>query len=654
MNEWTTLCAKSLTELSLYLVVDLFLRSMKQHVAPWSAVDVTVLYAATTSSFMAGYNLTMQLHRDVTFLREEAYEEKGTGTEVRKGFKDQFETTLERQQSDMVALFVDDIVFINDLRVDAVELDMFVNNPQIFSMSLRLHPGVTFFYSGNSSSGVPPLHALSPNAFVWEWSGPESQGDWTFPISLDGNIFRKHEIFRLARDIEYHNPNTFEFNLVPVVNNMISEGAVAQPLMLCYQSPVLVNVPVNRVQQVHSNRFNSKGIQSFQDLNQRFLHEERLALLTFVDIKDLLNSVHINAGLKFDSLFPGKAYIPWNYLYVSMHSQASENLFDTSDNEACLDPIFVQGHHWFWSVRDSIQHRALSSSNYSSYVLMLNLLGDDDHSLRTFVNLQEDLIYSEMPALEAEYNFAMKKIIISDGTHRASILLHRNFVGIPLSKLRISFNFEAVQFVQRTIAQSTVVYYHSDGSASVELPYHGFSMATNVLLRGQRNTTHFVDVLLRYFNFEDMRVLEIGCGIGANLMTLAQRVNLAAAVGILESHARVETATNISRELMPWVDLLFYEQNNFYVGGATSQNDIMIVNSINFEDDDWNRLCETYLRRAHVTLLDSFDESNIEIGLQAVARCTDVSTSVEVITLSPEDAAALEQDKLYFIKNNDI
>ena len=47
-----------------------------------------------------------------------------------------------------------------------------------------------------------------PPATTWHWMGME--GDWGYPMSLDGHIFRTAEIAPLLEHLDYRNPNVLE------------------------------------------------------------------------------------------------------------------------------------------------------------------------------------------------------------------------------------------------------------------------------------------------------------------------------------------------------------------------------------------------------------------------------------------------------------
>ena len=624
---------------------------MKKHVMPWRVVNVTVLYTVTTPEFEAGYNITRYYHEDVTYVKEHhsSSSEKGGMS----AFKIILESMVASQASNYIAFFVDDIVFINDFHVTGEALGILEDNKHILCVSLRLHPGITYFYTSKRNVTVPLLRKVTKDTYLWNWTQEDVLGDWGFPLSLDGNVFRKIDILYFMENVNYDNPNTLEYNMVPVINRIRQDGNFELKFMLCFDNPILVNIPANRVQQIHANKFNTRGVHSFRNLNIRFIQGERLALIPLESIKGLLNSVHIDFALNFEHLFPGKSFIPWEFLYVGMNSQAGEELFDNEENAQCLDLIYIQGRNWYWSVRDSLQHRCLKSLDCSNYVLMLDLLGDDKHSLRSYFDLQEDLNFEKMPPLEANFHFDMKKLIIVDGSHRASILLHRKFEGLPVSKVKVSYDVASITFAKSVLKELVPLMYDDDGGAYYKLPYHSFALGQNLVFRGQRNTSHFVKVLSRYISFEGTKVLEIGDGIGGNLFTLTMEFNLSECVGVLVSPVATIAAKNISRELLPWVKFNFYFQKDTslerYLHGKSF--DILLVNLEEYDEKDWAVVCKKYIRLARIVVLDSVDHEKVDVGLSEISTCPELRFYVHKVELPSFDAILLNQKYIYILEN---
>jgi hypothetical protein len=99
-------------------------------------------------------------------------------------------------------------------------------------------------------------------------------------MSVDGHIFRYSDIFPLVQGIEFTSPNTFEVGLA---RNRIK----ARPLMTCYTESVVVNLPVNRVQDDYEK--NRAGVEygiSTEELNVLFLAGKRVSLEPIYALKN--------------------------------------------------------------------------------------------------------------------------------------------------------------------------------------------------------------------------------------------------------------------------------------------------------------------------------------------------------------------------------
>jgi len=103
------------------------------------------------------------------------------------------------------------------------------------------------------------------NHGAYEWRGAE--GDYGYPMSLDGSIFRTKEILPKLTDLNYHNPNQLE--------GALAGTPIQLPKVLCFQHQVIVSVPLNRVQVENQNR--CAGHEA-KDFNDQWLSGKRLSL----------------------------------------------------------------------------------------------------------------------------------------------------------------------------------------------------------------------------------------------------------------------------------------------------------------------------------------------------------------------------------------
>lgn len=107
------------------------------------------------------------------------------------------------------------------------------------------------------------------NGFHWNWS-EMGAGDFSYPFSLDGTIYRREHISTLINATGFSNPTQLEAG--------VDAQAYALPfrLMYCDTHSSLVNVPANRVSDNSNNPITSDWTPHL--LNQKYLEGYRIDL----------------------------------------------------------------------------------------------------------------------------------------------------------------------------------------------------------------------------------------------------------------------------------------------------------------------------------------------------------------------------------------
>jgi hypothetical protein len=139
---------------------------------------------------------------------------------------------------------VDDIVV-----KDAINLDECITALEKaggYGFFLRLGTNLIECYSENRKQSLPVLTDLG--SFICGWQFGHGDADWRYPHTVDMTLYRKKDIEYYVRSLHYHNPNLFEGNWAAVA------GSIMYKTGLCYQKTKIVNLPLNRVQQIWNNR----------------------------------------------------------------------------------------------------------------------------------------------------------------------------------------------------------------------------------------------------------------------------------------------------------------------------------------------------------------------------------------------------------------
>ena len=229
--------------------LELFIRSFNKYVFNAENYMINVIYQFTDDQYRMGYEkLFGMMYSNVTYVKE-------------SNFKQNVIDTIDLNKKYTV-FFVDDNIFKNPFNFYDEQMGIFDNDDEILCRSLRLHTKLTICYPEGNRHIKPPVFSDN-NIFYWKGE----QGDYGYPMSLDGHIFRTKQIYPYIIKPYYVNPNTMEGSWASRPMNL--------PKMICYDNSIIVNNPCNKVQTVNGN---IHGNVSITDLNNKFLDGKLISL----------------------------------------------------------------------------------------------------------------------------------------------------------------------------------------------------------------------------------------------------------------------------------------------------------------------------------------------------------------------------------------
>jgi hypothetical protein len=230
--------------------LDLLLRSIKRSLTEWRDCRINVLYTFSARRFERGYAATMSRHPEFAWTCE---------LDEKERFRELVLSVVGR--NDHVAFLVDDDVLKAPVSLGETEFKRFLADDSIACLSLRLCPQIDHSYALERTIAVPRFE----DGTIWNWT--QADGEWGYPMSLDGHVFRSGELVPLLQRLDFANPNTLE--------SALSTQPLPQPRAICFPTAKLVNLPLNRIQQTFPNR--NMGMDR-EWLNQQFLDGRRLSL----------------------------------------------------------------------------------------------------------------------------------------------------------------------------------------------------------------------------------------------------------------------------------------------------------------------------------------------------------------------------------------
>lgn len=251
--------------------LDLLLTSLKRTFKEYKETQINVLYDFTDTEFYESYEiLKEQCDENIKFITDNEF----------GSFKQTVLNTLDPKK-DLTMFLCDDIVFTNDWSVSDKEIQILEKNNSIIATSLRLWEGIDFCYAARLSSPAPKLE----NG-IWNWT--TSVGDWGYPMSVDGNIYKTEFILSKINEVAFKTPNELEAVLAITADR-------SKPNYCCYVTePKLFNIPANIVQTTFQNKHGN--IKTANQLNYLFLNGKRLDDNFYYGKK--FNTVHVELELK--------------------------------------------------------------------------------------------------------------------------------------------------------------------------------------------------------------------------------------------------------------------------------------------------------------------------------------------------------------------
>jgi len=234
--------------------LDLLFRSMKEHFVEFERSQISVILKYTNEPHKKAYEKLASDYAQINYFIE------GQDRSFR-----QFTIESIAPSNEYTVFFVDDIAFKSKFSLLDHELSM-MRDPENLCLSLRMNQGMNYCYPLRLKCRRMPTVENKR----WKWRG--FQGDWGYPMSLDGHVFRTNEILKILNAVEFSDPHLLELRL--------SRRPLPQEYMICYDKSVVFNNPLNRVHRY----FNSPHAGVSQDrLVELYLQGKRLRFAVDLD-----------------------------------------------------------------------------------------------------------------------------------------------------------------------------------------------------------------------------------------------------------------------------------------------------------------------------------------------------------------------------------
>ena len=152
------------------------------------SAELKVIYKATNNEYNEGYEKlkTKFSNQEIDWIKEQ-------------DFRKQLTDTVLASKNPFMMFLVDDIIFVDSFSFSDQNFSLLNTNNMLLAISLRLHKGANHCYATDTPQEVPKF--VKGN--VWSWKS--SDGDWGYPMSVDGNVFRTNQLKEVIDKVRFHN-----------------------------------------------------------------------------------------------------------------------------------------------------------------------------------------------------------------------------------------------------------------------------------------------------------------------------------------------------------------------------------------------------------------------------------------------------------------
>lgn len=188
--------------------------------------NITILFKSTSTEINNQYShlINENIIENITWIEENK-------------IKDDILKILNESNSDYTCFLTDsDIIYksfiINDI-INALKED-----DSILTFSLRLGLNISHCHNLNCNNVIIPLEQ-NDKYLKWDWS--KHYGDFGYPFSMNGHIFRTKEILKLIKNIRFNDIYTLEES-IQIYDNYPKEK------MISFLNSVLVSCILNQTE----------------------------------------------------------------------------------------------------------------------------------------------------------------------------------------------------------------------------------------------------------------------------------------------------------------------------------------------------------------------------------------------------------------------
>jgi len=236
--------------------------------------QVHVIYRSTDQDYETAYQEVKKSFPSVIFHKQ--------GIHPRKDFKPLTLKATFESPSKYILFAVDDII-VKDF-IDIKKSIKLLEKTKAYGFYFRLGQNLNWCYTLNKPQANPKFIHIQNDVYAWHIKS--GQHDWGYPNTVDMTLYRKKDVELDLRAMNYYAPNPLEGQWSGRAYKIRRENKMG----LCYNTTKIVNLPLNRVQDVYKNRH--MGTLDTKELLDIFNQGEKIDIASLFKIQN--KSAHMD------------------------------------------------------------------------------------------------------------------------------------------------------------------------------------------------------------------------------------------------------------------------------------------------------------------------------------------------------------------------
>jgi hypothetical protein len=303
-------------------------------------------------------------------------------------------------------------------------------------------------------------------------------------------------------------------------------------------------------------------------------------------------------------------------------------------------------------IKDSIHSHTLLTDDFDIYEKMIETTNQKEHSVETFKELIATFDISKIGEIKVLGVLQSNNIFVQDGNHRIAIILHKSLypIGFPNSFLKITFGPLCLDAIGKALKATTAGHlYNGWHNNRAMYGYHSFFIH-NLKFRGQRNPVQRLEKIRKFVNFENKKVLDLGCNTGGMLLHLPE---ISVGCGIDLDEKCLSAANLIKNKLNYVADIQFKKcnLNEFKIEEFIKENfqpDYIFLLSLGSWVADWPTLYNECFNNTPNIILET---NNDKEGVYQLALFEKLGAKITMISdKSDDDITGNHLRKTYLVE----